>query len=166
MSVENSEANEDKSMLLNHGVSLQLMIMDDTCSYPYRASFLSGDRSSNIEEDGADNANKCSNRARKWSRGIMLTILISFSWVGSLHLFKMCFERGRSRTMIHYIDLEQFNKTLNNTFSDIPDAKDDEVRARLIVSNWISEIRFQESIVGKSKQITSARLTIKEAITI
>lgn len=125
MSVNNCEINEDKSMLLDHGVSLQLMIMDDSCSYPYRASFLTGDHNSNNEDDATDQANKCSSRARKWCRGIVLTILISFSWVGSFHLFKLCFERGKPRTMIHIIDL---NQTINNTFGNIPDTKDDEVR--------------------------------------
>uniref|UniRef100_T1K8X0 Uncharacterized protein n=1 Tax=Tetranychus urticae TaxID=32264 RepID=T1K8X0_TETUR len=38
---------------------------------------LSGDHNSTTEDEGTDNPNKCSNRAQKWSRGIILTVKLT-----------------------------------------------------------------------------------------
>ena len=79
--------------------------------------FYLGDHNSTAEEEANDNPNKCSNRAQKWSRGIILTLIISFSWVGTFHLIRLCYERGsaRSATIIstHPSNTDNHNRLIN-----------------------------------------------------
>lgn len=43
------------------------------------------------EEEETDSRSKCSERTKKCIRGVLLTILIAFSWAGTLHLLKLTF---------------------------------------------------------------------------
>jgi ABC-type glycerol-3-phosphate transport system permease component len=62
-----------------------------------------------LEHDG-----KCSNRTRKVLRGIILTILIAFSWVGTLHLLKMSFKSEKILVAINQFSTSNFSESLNN----------------------------------------------------
>ena len=43
------------------------------------------------EEEETTSRSKCSERTKKCIRGVVLTLLIAFSWVGTLHLLKLTF---------------------------------------------------------------------------
>lgn len=54
------------------------------------------------EDDGSDhpNASNCSDRTKKITKGLVLTIFISFAWVGTLHLLKLCYEFRSNKLII------------------------------------------------------------------
>ena len=43
-------------------------------------------------ETGDNNDEKCSNRTKKSIIGLIFSIIIASSWVGAIHLLKICFE--------------------------------------------------------------------------
>ena len=48
------------------------------------------------DTEGGDNEEKCANKTSKIFRGIILMLLISFSWVGSLYLMKISFQSEKT----------------------------------------------------------------------
>ena len=76
---------------------------------------LSGEHLGIQEKDNeiGDNNEKCSNRTKKSIIGLFFSIIIASSWVGAIHLLKICFELTEPQQQ-DFIDLKN-NDTQSQT---------------------------------------------------